>query len=697
MKERLSRTTRRRFIQTSAMVGTGLLVRGRRAFGQAVPDPINQLRKFVAPLPLPGSGLSLATPNKTLYGQTGAQADFYRIVMGQYRQSLHPDLPASKLWGYADATNQLPKWSYLGANMVATKGTPVRVNFINLLPPVHPLPVDNTIPGAETGQNVNRAVAHLHGGFVPWPSDGGPYLWSTPLGQHGSSWVRWLPNRLGIKTDDMYWSNQQTGRLMWYHDHAVGITRLNAYAGLAAGYFLIDDDETRMFGSGGSVLSDQIPGIPLILQDKSFKNVADQWGRRGDLDYPSSYGPPEAGSAGTPPLISTVPEFFADTPIINGMAYPQLTLPAGVHRFRMLNGTQSRVWNLQLYKEDSANLGDADTTQKGPDFIQVGTDGGFLPAPAVVPSGNQFVPTMYNGHDARGYSLVLAGAERADVLIDFSDCGGQSFILYNDALSPFPDGGDAVDYYTGGPGGAPNSTVGPNTRTLMRITITPATYTGLKGGALVEALKTELKGNDLGLLIGDETIGGVFEAPPGYTARTRTLSEGVDPYGRLIALLGTGYASGKDGTVYGMHYTDALQADERHAKGAPEVWDVYNITGDTHPIHFHLVNVQILGRAPFAQDGDGNPVGGVFTPSGAFVPPDDNERGYKETVRMNPGEVIRVIMKFDLPPDPVVNVLGRNRTIPVPTSPRTGGYEYVWHCHILEHEEHDMMRPLVVF
>ncbi len=633
MRDRLSRTTRRRFIQTSAMVGTGVLIGGRRAFGQAL-DPIKNLRKFVAPLPLPGSGLALATPNKTRYDQTGAQADFYRIVMGQYRQSFHPDLPATKLWGYADATNQLPKWSYLGASIVATRGTPVRVNFVNLLPGVHPLPVDNTLPGAETGQNVNRAVAHLHGGFVPWPSDGGPFHWSTPLLQHGPSWVRWLPDRLGIKTDDAYWSNEQTARLMWYHDHAVGITRLNAYAGLAAGYFLIDGDEIRMFGSGGTVLSDQIPGIPLVLQDKSFKNVADQWGRRGDLDYSSSYGPQEAQVEGLPtwlplPQVSCVPEFFADTPVINGMAYPELKLPAGVHRFRMLNGTQSRVWNLQLYKEDSVNLGDADTTQKGPDFIQLGTDGGFLPAPAVVPSGNQFNLGKYVGHDTSGYSLVLAGAERADVLINFSECAGQSFILYNDAPSPFPEGTEA-DYYTGSVNGAPNSTVGPNTRTLMRITITSAGGGQMvTDAALLTALETQLAQNQLGLLVDDATIGTVFEAPPGYTARKKTLNEGWDPYGRLVQILGTDFPSGKDGTVYGMHYTDALRDEEKHAKGTPEVWDIYNTTGDVHPIHFHLVNVQILGRAPFAQDQDGNPVGGVFTPLGDFVAPDLNERGFK--------------------------------------------------------------------
>ena len=698
MNDRASRTTRRRFIQTSAMVGTGLLVGGRRAFGQSL-DPIKNLTKFVAPLPLPGAGLALATPDKSHYGQTGAQADFYRIVMGQYRQSFHPDLPPSRLWGYADATNRLPRWSYLGASIVATRGTPVRVNFVNLLPAVHPLPVDNTLPGAETGQKVNRAVAHLHGGFIVWPSDGGPFHWSTPLGQHGSSWVRWLPNRLGILTDDAYWSNEQTARLMWYHDHAVGITRLNAYAGLAAGYFLIDGDELRMFGSGGKVLSDQVPGIPLVLQDKSFKSVADQWGNIGDLDYSSNYGPQEEQVETLPdwlplPPVSCVPEFFADTPVINGMAYPELTLPAGVHRFRMLNATQSRVWNLQLYHEGPE--GEANVSARGPHFIQIGTEGGYLPAPAVVPSGNAFDLGKYLGHDTSGYGLVLAGAERADVLINFSGCEEQSFILYNDAPSPFPEG-DEADYQTG-IGTTTDSTRGPNTRTLMRIKITSAGGgQTMTDGALLDALTSELAQNQLGLLVDDATIGTVFEAPNFYTRRTRTLNEGWDPNGRLVQILGTGFPSGKDGTVYGMHYTDGLRQEERHLSGRPEVWDIYNTTGDTHPIHFHLVNVQILGRAPFAQDGDGNPVGGAFTPSAAFVPPDDNERGFRETVRMNPGEVTRVVMKFDLPPDPVVNVLGRNRRIQVPKSPRTGGYEYVWHCHILEHEEHDMMRPLVVF
>ena len=265
---------------------------------------------------------------------------------------------------------------------------------------------------------------------------------------------------------------------MWYHDHAVGITRLNAYAGLAAAYFLVDGDEMRMFGSGGKVLPDQIPGIPLVLQDKSFKNVADQWGRVGDLDYPSSYGPQEDPVPGLPtwlplPHVSCVPEFFGDTPVINGMAYPQLTLPAGVHRFRMLNGTQSRVWNLQLYKE-SAPIRATPTLPREGTRLHPDRHRGRLPARAGGRAVGQSVrPRQVPRATTRaGYSLVLAGAERADVLINFSDCAGQSFILYNDAPSPFPDG-DRGDYYTGSSASA-GQHPGPNTRTLMRITITSA-------------------------------------------------------------------------------------------------------------------------------------------------------------------------------------------------------------------------------
>jgi spore coat protein A len=166
----------------------------------------------------------------------------------------------------------------------------------------------------------------------------------------------------------------------------------------------------------------------------------------------------------------------------------------------------------------------------------------------------------------------------------------------------------------------------------------------------------------------------------GVRVRDLTLNEDMDDFGRLIQRLGTNTKPSGSSASFGRGYTDP--ATETPRAGDVEIWRICNLTGDTHPIHFHLVNVQVLGRRPFdANDYDGTP---QFT--GPMRGPDPNEIGYKETVRVNPNEMIMVIMKFKLP----------NVPFSVPTSPRTGGYEYVWHCHILEHEEHDMMRPLVV-
>ena len=721
----MKKITRRRFVQTSALVGAGVAFAGRRAFGQNI-VPYKNLSKFVDPLPGIGpTGIPVAAPNKVMFNQAGAQADYYRIVLGQFRHQFHSELPASRVWGYADATATLPKFAYLGGAIVATKGTPVRIKFVNQLPPVHPLPVDNTIPGAETFQLVNRAAVHLHGGFVPWPSDGGPFHWFAPNGTRGPSNIRWLPDRTGRLTDDYWYTNAQSARLMWYHDHAVGLTRLNAYAGLAAPYVLIDADEIAMFGANGTLLRDQLPGIPLVLQDKSFKVAADAFGGVGDLDYPFDYGVQEEHPDGASfpnglPAISAVPEFFSDNIVINGKAYPKLTLKAGAYRFRMLNGTNSRVFNLQLYREDPSNPGEVKGTfvtgpvplpdgtvvdgnvgflpdtgpgSKGPDFVVIGTEGGFLPKAAVVPSNHPMDVAGYYAHDPMRYGLVLAGAERADVLIDFSGCQGSTFILYNDAGSPFPEGADTfLDYFTGNTLGAGPAGYGPNTRTMMRITIT-----GEAGQPMpsIDAINAALGGLQLDLLVPDAMLGDGFVPPAGAILRNRTLSEGIDPYGRLIAMLGTDLPTGAFFTAYGQTYLHEIDpARENYEYGTTEVWDIYNTTGDTHPIHFHLVNVQIIGRAPFEQNADGSPV--AFVPLGPFTPPDPDERGWKETVRMDPGQVTRVIMHIDRPPDPKVNVLGVNKTVTVPNSPRTGGHEYVWHCHILEHEEHDMMRPFVV-
>lgn len=224
---------------------------------------------------------------------------------------------------------------------------------------------------------------------------------------------------------------------------------------------------------------------------------------------------------------------------------------------------------------------------------------------------------------------------------------------------------------------------GPNTRTLMQIrtvalsgTKDPLDFAGTLA-ALQTALPAAYEASHVPF--GEPDLD---PTAPGVLFEKKTLNEDFDEYGRLIQRVGTETRLYSDS--YGLNYMDDVT--EVYRDGQTVVWDIYNTTGDTHPMHFHLVNVQVLGRAPFGF----TPTGDVdFETPPAWQPPDANYKGWKETVRMNPGEVTRVIMKFTLPQVP----------FKVPPSPRAGmrhGHEYVWHCHILEHEEHDMMRPLVI-
>jgi spore coat protein A len=221
----------------------------------------------------------------------------------------------------------------------------------------------------------------------------------------------------------------------------------------------------------------------------------------------------------------------------------------------------------------------------------------------------------------------------------------------------------------------------PNTRTLLQVRVKPRV--GAANPAI--SLPAVLTPSDPFLI---HQTPGVPAAglPVGATLRRLTLNEGNDELGRLIQMLGTDSAVVPSATapMFGRTYEDT--PTEVVQAGSTEVWEIINLSGDTHPIHFHLVNVQVLSRQALNPDPGYIYQGGAPEISGPLLAPDDNELGWKETVRMNPFEVTRVLMKFDLPQVP----------FEVPQSPRTGGFEYVWHCHILEHEEHDMMRPLIV-
>jgi spore coat protein A len=276
--------------------------------------------------------------------------------------------------------------------------------------------------------------------------------------------------------------------------------------------------------------------------------------------------------------------------------------------------------------------------------------------------------------------LLVAPAERADLIVDFRDVkAGSTLILYNDAPGPYPMGDSRNDYYPENPKVQSIPGYGPNTRTLMQIRVKA------RSGAADPpiTLPGTLTPTDPFLVA--QTPGVPTPVPAGVPTRYLTLNEDYDEHGRLIQFLGTNQPVNSG--IFGREYLD--DPTEIVSAGSTEVWEIINLTGDTHPIHFHLVNVQVLSRQPFSVS---QYAGGAPNYTGKAYAPDLNELGWKETVRMNPGEVTRVLMKFDLPVLPFT----------VPGSPRLmndygiTGAEYVWHCHILEHEEHDMMRPLVV-
>lgn len=635
-------------------------------------------------------------------GVSATGAAHYTINMGEFTDQVHPTLGPTTLWGYDPVTplgGGIQAQKHLGGIIVAQRGAPVQVTFNNNLPGRHIVPVDLSIEGASLGDN--RASVHLHGGLTPWISDGGPHAWFDPNGNRGASYVNVLNPAAAPNQAEYYYPMNQSARMLWYHDHAWGTTRINAYAGLATALLLRDTPEGNLRNNGlpefieNSVLGGTtVQELPIVVQDKVFVDPANiltldpTWTgptASGSLWYAHQYDTARFGKLGpaplgAPPVISVVPEFFGDTMLANGTVYPEVTVEARRYRFRILNACNARFLNLQMYVDDGSPNGITLNTAGAPanaparnaaalnpagrptaNFLVIGSEGGFLPSAQYVPSG---VP--FNGTTAGG-SLLLGPAERSDLIFDFSAHVGQKIILYTDTPAPFPMGDPLNDYFPGLKNKNPVNALtpagsGPNTRVIMRFNVVAAsgadTPLGITRG-------TAMPGIDP-LLVPP----GVTAPPAGVPVRALTLNETFDGYGRLAQLLGTNAP---------LAYM--APATETPLAGAVEVWQIANATADTHPIHFHLVNVQIVSRQAF--NGIRN---GVPNLQGAPLPPAPFEQGWKETVRMNPGEVTTVIMQFNLPAVPFT----------VPPSPRTGGNEYVWHCHILEHEEHDMMRPLIV-
>lgn len=852
-----------------------------------------------------------------------------KVALGN--ANVDPTIPDSPI-----SFNGVDKPHYLGPTILATKNKPVRVLFRNLLPTGVDgdlfLPVDTSVMGAGAGPDMmtlnpvtkvpedmardegsvldgvrnpmcgetpkpstcyseNRATLHLHGGITPWISDGTPHQWVTPTGENTAypkgvsvSNVPDMPDP-GPGAETFFYTNQQSARMMFYHDHSWGITRLNVYAGEEAGYMITDDAEQKLMAPGGA-LEGLGTGTQLTIQDKTFVPSttrmaqldptwdAKKWGGEGNLWQPHVYMPaqnpgdasgmsafgrwfygpwfwPPAKDAKYPPianpyyapdcdpnvadfcepaLIPSTPnnsvgmEAFHDTPVVNGTAYPTTTMEPKSYRFRILNGSDDRFWNLSWYVADPATgtevalkaselslaqtdpvvmpTPDTAKSPKGPDWIQIGNEGGFLPTPAVVPAHETtFITdaTRFDVGNVDQHSLLLAPAERADVIVDFSAYRGKTLILYNDAPAAFPGRIPGYDYYTGGPdmspAGAPTTLpgYGPDTRSVMQVKVSNAApalafdrpnTTADQMGKLMAAFDhhTDAAGNPAGvfessqnpIVVGQsaynqaygtsfvgsgycnaavtpaakcdgfariaeqggeqfkfDTLAGPQLSVPieGKSVHDEMNAANFDEWGRMSGNIGLEapgatpllqniilypYVNPATEKLDGTKGTNSLKVTpiSTNADGT-QIWKITHNGVDTHPLHFHLNDVQLLNRVTW---------------DNIIIPPEPTEIGWKDTVRVSPLEDTIVAVRPILPKLPFavpdsnrplnpMMPLGAKGSItgvngyeagfnntdtngnpidPISNDMTNFGWEYVWHCHILSHEEMDMMRPIAV-
>jgi len=346
--------SRREFLRNGALA-TGALITQHggktRPTVQARPslNP-NSLTPFVDPLPIPSAAHSAGVrPSPT---NPSIKIPCYRVAMQSFETSVHRDMKPTRMWGFGGA--------FPGPTFDLRAGEEVLVEWANELPKQHFLPIDHTLHGAEKDKPEVRAVAHLHGARVPPESDGYPEDWITP----GKSAVYHYPN-------------QQDAAMLWYHDHAMGINRLNIFAGLAGAYILRDKQEDALHLPTGKY------EIPLVICDRMFD-------KDSQLYYPVSDKPESPWT----------PEFFGDANLLNGKLFPFLEVEPRKYRFRVLNAANGRFYHLSL-------------SNKLP-FHQIGTDQGLLSAPVTA------------------QSIMIAPGERLDLVIDFSQSAGTSIVLNDD-------------------------------------------------------------------------------------------------------------------------------------------------------------------------------------------------------------------------------------------------------------------------
>jgi spore coat protein A, manganese oxidase len=521
--------TRRTFLQQSGMISAALML--PQAMRNRHTPPVrpllnpNLLTPFVDRLPTPN--LVMTTANRPSPADPAVRLPYYRFTMRQIECKVHRDMKPTRLWGFDSISP--------GPTLETRSGQGLFVEWVNGLPPAHFLPIDHNIHGADADKPDVRTVIHLHGAKAPPESDGYPENWYVP----GKSAIYYYPNN-------------QDAAMLWYHDHTLGINRLNVAAGLFGVFLIRDSVEDSL-----NLPKDRYE-IPLVIYDRMFDE-------QSQLYYPVS---PD-------PKVPWIPEYFGDAILVNGKLFPYLEVEPRRYRFRVLNGANGRFFHLSL--------------SNGQTFHQIGTDQGLLPAPVALDHA------------------LLAPSERADLIVDFADHAGEQIVVKNDAF------------------------------TVMQFRV------------------SRDKVKDTSSL--PSTLRSVPRIPESEATKTRMLPlvEIDDRAQNPVTML-----------LNRAHWN--MPVTEDPVLNSVEIWNLINLTDDSHPIHLHLVRFQILDRRrfePFFYKNEG-----ILKYTGAPVPPDPNEAGWKDTVRADPGMVTRIIVRFE-------GFVGR----------------YVWHCHILEHEDNEMMRP----
>ncbi|HEX6256091.1 MAG TPA: multicopper oxidase domain-containing protein [Euzebyales bacterium] len=674
---------RRQFIKGTAASGALLYANVLGGVGRALAapaavglsDPALQ-PKFVEPAPnaldpgflfkdLNQNGAPVQQPNFSLrVRETGQQTGLINPKNGRRLKT--------DVWGYGADTVSWPGQTFQVMSSLNGNGgadeTVVRWEN-ELQGKKHLLPVDTnlhwaySLHGAGSANGVDYRqysitkngvpiITHLHGGNSDFQYDGNPEFFYSPDGEvKGPQWD-FAP---GGFTNTFRYNNAVPAGNLWYHDHALGITRLNVYAGLAGFYFVRDELDTGLPGN-----SLGLPAFPYELayaiQDRMFTDD-------GALFYPAFPGdpfyddfitgegailPPELFPGGGPTALA---EFFGDHMVVNGKIWPKANVEPRNYRMRLLNGCDSRFMVLQFVAVDPGVTDPSHPSASAPlDFWVIGSDQGL-------------------GTPAQTDTLVFEPGGRYDVVVNFDGLDGKRVIMKNlGGDSPF--------------GGAFGGDLDPGDLFPDRQTDRVMAFD------VVVPLSGVPDTFNPGNLPG---YGGVAN---GGTTRRVALFEGTDEFGRLQPLLGT-VAGDLTGTDVATAYTWFQPPTETPDFDSTEIWEIYNFTADAHPIHLHLVNFEILDREDFEYDVTGSQTTTQHNGTTGEAPEISNIRNLTPaSVGSEYFEAAPKDMVTSLPGDP-------EATIPTGQMVRIRAHfdksgRYVWHCHILSHEDHEMMRVLRV-